>query len=602
MIRDSVVEEVRARADIVAIIGEFVSLRKAGKDYVGLSPFKDERTPSFFVVPAKNFFHDFSSGESGDVFRFLMKHQGMGFVDAVKFVGARCGVEVREERGRRKGDDPWRPYYEASAFANSFFMERLWEWEGGKRARRYLEGRGIGREEGERFRIGYAPDSWDALRTAASRHELNEDILQELGLVKVSEKRDRRYDAFRNRVTFAIESPAGRVLAFGGRILEGGDGPKYLNSPESPVFHKGAVLYGLRWAKGEIRKQGAAIIVEGFMDAVSLAAAGLPGAVAPLGTSLTPEHATLLRQYTGHARILFDSDPAGLRATFRAADTLLAHGIQVSVATLPDGEDPDSVARAGGADALNRYIGQAVDVLERKLAILEERDAFRSIERTRDALDRLLPTLRAARDPGLRDIYIARVAQRTGVRRRTLEAELAEADVPASGPGVPRRPRRMPKPPIPVLGVERQFILLLLKRRELVERAGERVGPSDLEDRAYRVIFEELLDDPELEALPEGTMEEAVARFERLMGDPEVPSPAEKVFADTVFRIENTDRDRRKDAIDAELPTAGEPEKTKLLAEKRKLIVGEGPVDGEESSRSVDWRRSARRAAKESNG
>ncbi len=593
MIRDSVVEEVRARADIVAIIGEFVSLKKAGKDYVGLSPFKEERTPSFFVVPAKNFFHDFSSGESGDVFRFLMKHQGMGFVDAVRYVGARCGVDVRDERGRKGTDDPGRPWYEASAFANAFFMERLWEWEGGEGARRYLRERGIGRDEGERFRIGYAPDSWDAFRTAAARHEIDEAILRELGLLKVGETGDRIYDAFRNRITFAIESPAGRVLAFGGRILEGGRGPKYINSPENPIFHKGSVLYGLRWARNEIRKEKAALLVEGFMDAISLAVAGVANAVAPLGTALTPEHATLLRQYTEHARILFDSDPAGARATFRAADILLAHGLQVSVVTLPEGEDPDSVARAEGARAVQSYIGQAVDVLDRKLALLEERDAFRSIEHTRDALDRLLPTLRAVRDPGLRDIYIARVAERTGVRRSTLEAELAATPAPPPPDTSPRRPR-VPGPRISGLGPERLLLLLLLRHRAWVERAGERLGPSDLEDRAYRAIFEELLDNPELEALPEGTMPEAVAKFERLMRDPEDPSPVEDVFADTVGQIEDTALNRRLDALDAALAAASEPEKTKLLTEKRELI-------GQRQSRSTDWRRTVRHVAGKAN-
>ncbi|MDE2752879.1 MAG: CHC2 zinc finger domain-containing protein, partial [Gemmatimonadota bacterium] len=198
MIPDNVVEEVRARADIVGIIGEFVQLKKAGKDFRGLSPFKDEKTPSFYVVPAKAFFHDFSSGESGDVFSFLMKHQGMSFVDAVKYVGARSGVDVREVRRGKKGDDPWRPYYEASAFAGSFFRERLWEWDGGKAAREYLEKRGIGREVGERFGIGYAPDEWEAFREAASVHGLDEGMLLELGLIKRSEGRDRPYDAFRN--------------------------------------------------------------------------------------------------------------------------------------------------------------------------------------------------------------------------------------------------------------------------------------------------------------------------------------------------------------------------------------------------------------------
>ncbi len=597
MIPDRVVEEVRARADIVGIIGEFVQLKKAGKDFRGLSPFKDEKTPSFFVIPAKAFFHDFSSGESGDVFSFLMKRQGMSFVDAVKYVGARCGVDVREVRRGKRGDDPWRPYYEASAFAGAFFRERLWEWDGGGAAREYLERRGIGRETGERFGIGYAPEEWEAFREAASVHGLEEGILLELGLIKKSEGRDRPYDAFRNRIIFPIESVSGRVLAFGGRILgpTGKGAPKYLNSPESPIFHKGAVLYGLGSARNHIRRRGAALLVEGFMDAVSLAAVDIGNAVALLGTSLTEEHARLLRNYTTQVRILFDSDPAGLRATFRAADILLAQGLRASVVTLPDGEDPDSVARAEGADAVLAYVAQAVDVLDRKIAILEDREYFASIEKTRDALDRLLPTLRAVKDPRLRDIYVTRVAERTGVRAGTLEAELREGAVP------PRRPHpaagrtppatRRPAPRFHGLGVERLLLLLLLKNREWVDKAAERIGPSDLEDGAYRAIFEQLIDDPELKVLPEGTMAEAVLYFERLMSDREVPSPAEAVFDDAVLQIENTARDRRLEALDAEIARAGETEKIRLLRDKQNLIR-------EKKSRGSDWRRSARRAAR----
>lgn len=595
MIPDRVVEEVRARADIVGIIGEFVQLKKAGKDYRGLSPFKDEKTPSFYVVPTKAFFHDFSSGESGDVFSFLMKHQGMSFVDAVKYVGARSGVDVREVRRGKRGDDLRRPYYEASAFAGAFFRERLWEWEGGRAAREYLERRGVGRETGERFGIGYAPDEWEAFREAASVHGLEEGILLELGLLKKSEGRDRPYDAFRNRIIFPIESVSGRVLAFGGRTLgQAGKGvPKYLNSPGSPIFHKGDVLYGLGRARNHIRRQGDALLVEGFTDAVSLAAVGIRNAVAPLGTSLTKGHVRLLRNYTTQVRILFDSDPAGLRATFRAADMLLAEGLRASVVTLPDGEDPDSVARTGGADAVLAYVAQAVDVLDRKIAILEDRGYFASIEKTRDALDRLFPTLRAVKDPGLRDIYVTRVAECTGVRAATLEAELRE------GAAAPRRPHpagrtppamRRPAPRFHGLGVDRLLVLLLLKNRGWVDKAAERIGPSDLEDGAYRAIFEELIDDPELNVLPEGTMPEAVLHFERLMGDREVPSPAEAVFEDAVLQIENTARDRRLEVLDAEIARAGETEKVRLLKDKQNLIE-------EKKSRGSDWRRSARRAA-----
>lgn len=594
MIPDRMVEEVRARADIVGIIGEFVQLKRAGKDFRGLSPFKDEKTPSFYVVPAKAFFHDFSSGESGDVFSFLMKHQGMSFVDAVKYVGARSGVDVREVNRGKRGDDPWRPYYEASAFASAFFRERLWEWEGGRAAREYLEKRGIGRETGERFGIGYASDEWEALRAAASVHGLEEGILLELGLIKKSEGRDRVYDAFRNRIIFPIESVSGRVLAFGGRILgqPGKGAPKYLNSPESPIFHKGAVLYGLGWARNHIRRRGSALLVEGFMDAVSLAAVDIGHAVAPLGTSLTKEHARLLGNYAKQVRILFDSDPAGLRATFRAADILLAQGLRASVATLPDGEDPDSVARSGGADAVLSYVKQAVDVLDRKIAILEERDYFTSIEKTRDALDRLLPTLRAVQDPRLRDIYVTRVAERTGVRTETLAAELREAPAARRPRPSGRTPpwRRRPAPRFHGLGVERLLVLLLLKNRDWIDRASERIGPPDLEDGVYRAIFEELIDDPELKILPEGTMPEAVLHFERLMNDKEVPSPAEAIFEDAVLQIENTALDRRLEVLDAEIAQAGEMEKIRLLKDKQNLIM-------EKKSRGPDWRRSARRAA-----
>ena len=593
MIPDRVVEEVRARADIVGVIGEFVQLKKAGKDFRGLSPFKKEKTPSFYVVPAKAFFHDFSSGESGDVFSFLMKHQGMSFVDAVKYVGARCGVEVREVRRDKRGDDPWRPYHEASAYAAAFFQERLWEGDGGKGAREYLEGRGVDREAAERFGLGYAPDEWEAFREAASVHGLDEGILLELGLIKKSENRERPYDAFRNRIVFPIESVTGRVLAFGGRLLgpSGKGAPKYLNSRESPIFHKGEELYGLGWARNHIRRRGAALLVEGFMDAVSLAAVGIQNAVAPLGTSVTEKHAKLLRQYTTQVRILFDSDPAGLRATFRAADILLAQGLQASVVTLPDGEDPDSVARSGGAEAVQAFLAQAVDVLDRKIAILEERDYFSSIDSTRRALDRLLPTLRAVTDPRQRDIYLATVAERTGVRIDTLETELREARAPRPGP--PRRTtpvRRRPAPRFHGLGPERLLVLLLLKDRDWVEKAAERIGPSDLEDRAYRVIFEELVDDPKLESLPEGTMPEAVSHFERLMSDREVLSPAEDIFnaADVKIRIRTIDR--RLAGLDTEIAQASDNEKSRLVRDKDALAK-------EKSSLSPDWSRTAHRAA-----
>ncbi len=595
MIPDHVVEEVRARADIVGIIGDFVQLKKAGKEFRGLSPFKKEKTPSFYVIPAKAFFHDFSSGESGDVFSFLMKHQGMSFTDAVKHVGARSGVEVKEVRRGRKADDPWRPYYEATAHANAFFQERLWGWEGGKAAREYLERRGITRETGERFGLGYAPDEWGTLRDAASARGIGEGILLELGLLKKSEKREQLYDAFRNRVIFPIEAVSGRVLAFGGRLLgpEGKGAPKYLNSPESPIFQKGEILYGLSWAGNHIRRQGAALLVEGFMDALSLAAVGVAHAVAPLGTALTEAHARLLGRYTKQVRILFDNDAAGQRATFRAADTLLGQGLHAWVATLPKGEDPDSVARSGGAAALNEFVSQSVDVLDRKIAILEEREYFSSVGNTRDALDRLLSTLRAVKDPQLRDIYLSKVANVTGVQIDTLKAELHEAPRPERGrPGPATLPRRMPLPGVQGLGLDRYFLLVLLKNRDWIEQAGERVGPSDLEDGAFRAIFEWLIDDPELAVPPEGATPEAMQRFEELSGNREVPP--DEVFEDVARGIDVRTIDRRLEALDIQMQGAAEE------AEKRRLLKDKEDLNREKRALGPDWRRSTHRAARTS--
>ena len=588
MIPGDVVEEVRARADIVEVIGEFVQLRKAGREFRGLSPFKKEKTPSFYVIPAKAFFHDFSSGESGDVFSFLMKHQGMSFVDAVKHVGARSGVDVREVRRGRGRDDPWRAYYEASAHANAFFQERLWEWKGGAGARAYLEGRGIDREAGESFELGYAPDEWGAFRGAASAQGLDENVLLELGLVKKSEKGNEPYDAFRNRIVFPIASVTGRVLAFGGRLLgrTGKGAPKYLNSPESPIFHKGEVLYGLNRARNHIRRDASVLVVEGFMDVVSLAAVGIRNVVAPLGTSLTEAHARLLKRYTNQVRLLFDGDAAGMRATFRAADTLLARGLNASVVTLPEGEDPDSVARSEGADAVRAFVAQAVDVLDRKIAILKERGYFDSIEKTRRALDRLLPTLRAARDERLRDIYVTRVAELTGVRPDTLLEELRQRPARVGRARV-TTPRPRPAPHVHGLGEERTLLLLLVKERDWIERAGERVGPSDLEDGTNRVIFEALIADPELAVLPEGAPPEAARRFERLMGDPETMASPERVLDDVAARIRGNAYDRRLRAIEREMRHAGTEEQVRLVRDKERLMK-------EKQALPVDWRRSAR--------
>ncbi len=578
MIPDDVVEEVRARADLVEVVGEHVQLKKSGKEWKGKCPFHDDRTPSFFVVPHKAFYKCFGCGESGDVFAFVMKQSGMNFTDAVKSLGARFGVEIREVGGDREEEDPRRPLFEANAFARDWFRAQLLDPETGRAARTYLQERGIDMETAERFGLGFAPDGWRGLRDHAADHGLSDALLMEVGLLSTSEKAPEPYDRFRNRIIFPIESVTGRVVAFGGRVLgKAGSGvPKYLNSPESSVYHKGEILYGLGWNRNAIRREEVALVVEGYMDVVALGAAGVEHSVATLGTSMTQEHARLLKRYTSRVVLLFDSDTAGLRATFRAGDILLAAGIHPSVVTFPPGEDPDTVVQAEGADGLRRHVQSAVDILDRKIQLLDERGFLESIDGTRRAVDKLLPTIRAVRDPALRDLYVAKVAERTSIRRETLEEEVAR---PQPGParsagvrGTRDAGRSAPRPgrsQVPVgLGPERQLLLVLLNAREWIERAVEQVGPEDFQDPVYREIFRLLMDDSEL-SLDDGGLDPTVRRrLEELVGDPEELEHTGRVFEESVADLRDRSQQRTQQEVEAELRRSDDPSRKRELLEE----------------------------------
>jgi len=571
MIPDEIVEEIRARADIVDVIGEFVALKKAGKEFKANCPFHEERTPSFHVVPDKGFFKCFGCGQSGDVFKFLMERQGMDFVEAVKHVAGRAGVEVREIKRSPEADDPNRPLYAINAFAQDWFRECLTDPDGGAAARTYLEGRGISPEVAERFGVGYAPDDWGALRSAAGKHGLEDDLMLEVGLLNTSDRKKDPYDRFRGRIMFPIESVSGRVIAFGGRDFESDQAgaPKYLNSPETRIYRKGENLYGLSWARHAVRRNECALLVEGYMDVVSLVAHGFDNTVASLGTALTPEQARLLARYTKRTLLLFDSDAAGLRATFRAGDTLLEAGLHPGVVTLPPGEDPDTVVRNQGPEALGEYLDQAVDVLDRKLQILEERDYFSSIEGTRFALDRLLPTIRCAADAALRDIYVTKVAGKTGVRRETLEEELKK-----QRPRVAKTTKAFksgeypikPLPLVPKAAVERQVLLMMTKGLEWVERATELISPEDFDDQSYRTIFHALLDNPELRVVPASMDALAAQKFEEILSDPMELNHGLEVFRKSVDRIRAEVSYRHVKDIQHQMElTQDEDEKLELL-------------------------------------
>ncbi len=418
-IPDELVEQVRDTADLLEVVQETVQLKRQGSDWRGPCPFHGGTNRNFAVIPKKNLYYCFVCHEAGDVFTWYQKRFGLDYPSSVREVARRVGIAIPEAT-ERVGPDPREPVYQACEVAQGWFASQLRDSSEAETARRYLLDRQFALESAAELGLGYAPRGPEFV-VAMRQVGVSDEALLEAALVV------RRDDGtlaprFRGRLLFPIHDLRGRVVGFGGRILGRGE-PKYLNSPETPIFRKGEQLYHMHLAKHAIRKSGFAILVEGYFDVQRLALAGLDHVVAPLGTAFTDAQATLLKRFTGEVVILYDSDAPGLKATFRAGDVLLSHGVRVRVASMPPGDDPDTLVQHGGAAAMAPILDDAVDLLERKLQLLERKGWFADVRKAREALDRLLPTLRAAVDPVTRELYISRVAERLGIPREVVATE-----------------------------------------------------------------------------------------------------------------------------------------------------------------------------------
>ncbi len=566
LIPDDVIDQVREAADLIALIGEHVELKRSGADYRGPCPFHGGTHRNFAVIPKKGMYHCFVCNESGDVFTFFMKRLGMDYPTAVREVARRVGITV-PDRQAPAGPDPKEPLYAAVAAAADWYARQLSEAPEADPARRYLASRDIPLEIAKAQGLGYAPKG-AAFLDAMKSLGLQPEVLLEAGLVAKRED-GTLGPRFWGRLLFPIHDLRGRVVAFGGRTL--GDGqPKYLNSPESPVYHKGQVLYHLHAAKQAIRTTERAILVEGYFDVLRVALAGHEEVVAPLGTGLSAEQAALLKRYTGQIVLLYDSDEAGLRATFRAGDELLRHGLRVSVASIPDGDDPDTLVQKGGARALDQVLKDAIDVLDRKVQILERRGLFGSLPGRRRALDRLLPTLRATTDPITRELYLSRVAEAAGVRKDVLERELGGRQ-PAvfesrPKPDSPKESFRDRPTPLPA-GAEKALLLLLLSGEPWRARVLEAVDADDFAFPAYRAVFEAL----ELDA-PERLDETAARAFEALKAEGVGDRSADEMFQRALNWMEAGRLDRDIAGLQREIPRAPEDQKPQLVVELSKLV------------------------------
>ncbi|WP_183575230.1 DNA primase [Mucilaginibacter sp. X5P1] len=360
MITKPTIDKIMEATDIVEVIGEFVQLKKRGANYVGLSPFVNERTPSFTVSPAKGIFKDFSSGKGGSAVTFLMELEKFTYPEALKWLAKKYSIEVEETvdtSENREADNHRESLMIVTGYAAKFFHESLLETDEGKNiGLSYFKERGFNKDTITKFELGYSPDQWEAFTGQAIKEGYQQEFLEESGL---SVKRDNGslYDRYRGRVMFPIHSFTGRVIAFGGRTLKNDKNvPKYVNSPESEIYHKSSVLYGLFFAKKAIRDEDNCYLVEGYADVISVHQAGIENVVASSGTSLTVEQIRLIGRLTKNITILYDGDAAGIKASLRGLDMILEEGLNVKVVLFPDGHDPDSYVRSVGTSAFKKYI------------------------------------------------------------------------------------------------------------------------------------------------------------------------------------------------------------------------------------------------------
>ncbi|MCC8411126.1 DNA primase [Mucilaginibacter sp. UR6-1] len=362
MITKATVDRIMEATDIVEVIGDFVQLKKRGANYIGLSPFSNERTPSFTVSPAKGIFKDFSSSKGGSAITFLMEMEKFTYPEALKWLAKKYGIEVEEtveSAENREEENHRESLMIVSGFAAKFFQDSMWQTDEGQSiGLSYFKERGFTPETIRKFELGYSPDQWEAFTSQAIKEGYQPQFLEETGL---SVKRDNgsMYDRYRGRVMFPIHSFTGRVIAFGGRTLKSDKSvPKYVNSPESEIYHKSSVLYGLYFAKKAIRDADDCYLVEGYADVVSVHQAGIENVVASSGTSLTVEQIRLIGRLTKNVTILYDGDAAGIKASLRGLDMILEEGLNVKVVLFPDGHDPDSYVRSVGTNAFKTYIDQ----------------------------------------------------------------------------------------------------------------------------------------------------------------------------------------------------------------------------------------------------
>lgn len=478
MISRTTIDQVYDASRVEEVIGDFVVLKKSGSNFKGLSPFSQEKTPSFMVSPVKQIWKDFSSGKGGNVVAFLMEHEHFTYPEAIRYLAKKYNIEIEETQQtdeEREKNSERESMFLVAQFAQEFFKESLWEGTEGKAiGLTYFKERGFSEKTIEDFGLGYSPSSISALRNAAKKGSHSLEFLEKTGLLIHNEERQQHIDRFRGRVIFPIRSLSGRVQGFGGRILnKEAKTAKYLNSPESDIYHKSKVLYGLFEAKKTIAKEDCCYLVEGYTDVIQMHQAGVTNVVSSSGTALTQEQIRLIRRLTKNIVVLFDGDAAGVRASIRGIDLILEQDMHVKICTFPEGEDPDSFAKGKSEENIRTYLlDKAKDFIQFKASLLLE-EAKEDPVKKADTIRAIVSSIAKIPDVIQREVYIQSCAMNMGVSEAVLFNALAQLlqkqQKESKQPRKPNQSLEVVKPPSQelvevdeVFELEKQIIRLLL--------------------------------------------------------------------------------------------------------------------------------------------
>jgi DNA primase len=577
LISKTTIDNVFETARVEEVIGDFVQLKKSGSNFKGLSPFTDERTPSFMVSPVKQIWKDFSSGKGGNVVAFLMEHEHFTYPEAIKYLAKKYGIEIEETEQtdeQKELANERESLYLVSEYAKDYFVSVLHKSEEGKAiGGSYFKERGFTSETIKKFELGYSPNEWTAFTDTAIKKGYKLEFLEKTGLTIVKE--EKQFDRFKGRVMFPIKSMSGRVLGFGGRILTSDKkAAKYLNSPESDIYHKSKVLYGIYQAKQSIAKEDNCYLVEGYTDVIQFNQTGIENVVSSSGTALTPEQIRLVNRLTKNITVLFDGDAAGLRASLRGVDLILEQGMNVKVCTFPEGEDPDSFARENSLELLTSFLDEnSQDFINFKASLLASEakdDPIRKAETIRD----MVVSISKIPDAIKQEVYIKECSRIMDISEEVLFNTLAQLLQKERRDAA----KRAPQPPLETMGVvpsEKQSVQKVDVQFELERKIIELLLLYGTEEEEFEDLILETTESGEIAFTPEKIQTRVFEKIYLDLQDDEIEFMNDD-FRELYYEIINTlnqKQDLKIDNLVNQLQPAKAETVTHILMEEEKYYL-----------------------------